>query len=135
MFVNDFYIQGDKVTMGSPLGPSLANAFMCQYETTWLNECPASIKPLFYQYYIDDIFCLFDDSNQRAEFLNYMNTRDANIKYTLEREKDQSLSFLDCLICRDGGEFVTSVFSKSTFGTVYSHFNSFLPPFINTTSF
>ena len=62
MFDKDFYKQGDGVSMGSPLGPSLANAFMCHYETTWLNECPASIKPGVYRRYIDDIFCLVNDS-------------------------------------------------------------------------
>ena len=56
-----------------------------------------------------------------------MNTQHANIKFTLEWEKDESLSFLDCAVSRDGDEFVTSVFRKSTFSGVYIHFNSFLP--------
>ena len=89
MFDND--LQAD--AMWSPLGSSLAISFMCHYETTRLNECPASIKPVFYWCYVDDGFCLFNDSNQCDEFLTYMNTRHANIKFTLEREKDESLSF------------------------------------------
>ena len=36
------------LAIGSPLGPSLANAFMCFYEKFWLDECPQEIKPLYY---------------------------------------------------------------------------------------
>ena len=34
------YKQIDGVAMGSPLGPTLANAFLCFHEQIWLNECP-----------------------------------------------------------------------------------------------
>ena len=26
--------------MGSPLGPTLANAFLCYHEKRWLDKCP-----------------------------------------------------------------------------------------------
>ena len=42
--------------MGSPLGPSLANAFLCNYQMKWLNDCPKKFKPVFYKGYVDDIF-------------------------------------------------------------------------------
>ena len=44
IFDNKLYKQIDGVAMGSPLGPTLANAFLCHYEKTWLNECPLSLK-------------------------------------------------------------------------------------------
>ena len=50
--------------MGSPLGPSLANAFMCFYEKLWLGECPQEIKPLYYRCYVDDIFMLFSSKEK-----------------------------------------------------------------------
>ena len=31
--------------MGSPVGPTLANAFLCFHEHIWLNECPDEFKP------------------------------------------------------------------------------------------
>ena len=42
--------------MGSPLGPTQANAFLCHYEKNWLNECPSQFKPVVYRRYVDDIF-------------------------------------------------------------------------------
>ena len=34
-FDNECYSQLDGVTMGSPLGPTLANAFLCHFENQW----------------------------------------------------------------------------------------------------
>ena len=41
-FINKF----DGVAMGSPLGPTLANAFLCYYEKKWLDNCPIHFKPM-----------------------------------------------------------------------------------------
>ena len=37
IFDNKLYKQIDGVAMGSPLGPTLANAFVCHYEKIWLS--------------------------------------------------------------------------------------------------
>ena len=39
-FDGKIYKQTDGVAMGSPLGPNLANAFLCFHEQIWLNDCP-----------------------------------------------------------------------------------------------
>ena len=44
--------------MDSPLGPSLANAFLANYEQIWFNDCPDEVKPVYYKRYVDDIFVL-----------------------------------------------------------------------------
>ena len=118
--------------MGSPLGPSLANAFLCFYEVQWLNNCPNDIKPVFYRRYVDDIFCLFEDSRKCERFLNYMNSCHRSINFTLETENNNTLSFLDCLVTRSENEFGTSVYRKSSFSGVYTHFLSFLPSIYKT---
>ena len=43
------YKQTDGEAMGSPLGPSLANAFLSYHEKNWLNSCPQGSKPVFYE--------------------------------------------------------------------------------------
>ena len=50
-----FYKQIAGVTMGSPLGPTLANVFLCH----WLDYCLSHFKPIVCRRYVDDIFILF----------------------------------------------------------------------------
>ena len=54
--------------MGNPLGPTLANTFLCYYEKKWLKSCPKSYRPLYYKRYVDDIFVLFKNSDQAEKF-------------------------------------------------------------------
>ena len=42
--------------MGSTLGPTLANSFLCHHEKRWLDKCSKELKPVFYRRYVDDIF-------------------------------------------------------------------------------
>ena len=41
------YKHTNGVAMGSPLGPSLANAFLSYHEKNWLNNFPQGFKPAF----------------------------------------------------------------------------------------
>ena len=47
------YKQIDGVAMGSPLGPTFANASLCFYEKKWLEQCLEELKPVSYEKYID----------------------------------------------------------------------------------
>ena len=58
-FDQNYYSQIDGLDMGSPLGPTLANIFLCHHETMCLKNCPKSFKPVYYKRYVDDIFVLF----------------------------------------------------------------------------
>ena len=42
--------------MGSPLGPTLANIFLCFHEQIWLDNCPFEFKPVIYSRFVDDTF-------------------------------------------------------------------------------
>ena len=59
IFDSLLYKQIDGVAMGSPLGPTLANPFLCHYEKKWLDNCLFHFKPIVYRRYVDDIFVLF----------------------------------------------------------------------------
>ena len=56
-----------------------------------------------------------------------MSSKYPNIKFSLEKENDGRLSFLDINIFREKGKFVTNVYRKKTFSGVYTNFNSFIP--------
>ena len=85
--------------MGSPLGPTLANVFLCHFEEQWISDCSIDYR------YVDGAFLLFSSELHVTKFLNYMNSKHRNIKFTVEREENDSLSFLDLKIFRDNGKF------------------------------
>ena len=126
IFDNKLYKQIDVVAMGSPLGPTLANAFLCHYEQIWLSECPSQFKPVVYRRYVDDIFVLFKSKEHLKLFVNYMNSKHKNIKFTFETEDSNNFSFLDVKITRKDKQFVTSIFRKATFSGVYTNYDSFI---------
>ena len=127
LFDDVYYTQIDGVAMGSPLGPTLANAFMCYHENIWLDQCPMEFKPKFYKRYVDDIFVLFDNFEQFEKFKEYLNSKHQHIKFTSELEVDGKLPFLDILVDRNDGFMSTSVYRKPTFTGVYTHYSSFIP--------
>jgi len=98
LFDNRYYQQIDGVAMGSPLGPTLANIFLCYNEKIWLNDCPTSFKPLYYRRYVDDIFLLFQDDRCVELFKEYMNNKHPNMHFTSESESDNTIPFLDVFI-------------------------------------
>ena len=91
MFNNKFYKQIDGVAMGSPLGPALANIFMCNFENKWLKDCPHSLKPVFYRRYVDEISVLFSSLDQAEKFKKYLSSKHPNINFSLEKENEGRL--------------------------------------------
>ena len=81
------------MAIGSPLGPTLANAFLCHYEKEWLDNCPIHFKPAIYKIYVYDIFVLFSSKEQLQPFVDYMNKQHKCLKFASEAESDNSLSF------------------------------------------
>ena len=127
IFDGEYCTQIDGVAMGSSLGPTLANAFLCHFEKKWLSECPVEYLPSVYKRYVDDIFVTFNSYSQVLKFVDYMNHQYPNIKFTFEVEKSNNFCFLDVTICRANNKFTTSVFRKPTFSGVFTNFDSFIP--------
>ena len=127
IFDREYYTQIDGVAMGSPLGPTLANAFLCHFEKKWLSECSVEFLRSVYKRYVDDIFVTFNSYSQLLKFVDYVNHQHPNIKFTFEVQKNNNFSFLDVKICRANNKFTTSLFRKPTFSGVFTNFDSFIP--------
>ena len=70
---------------------------MGHHENIWLDQYGDS-EVLFYRRYVDDTFCLFHSERDATLFFNYINKQHPNIRFTMERETDHVLPFLDVLI-------------------------------------
>ena len=112
--------------MGSPLGPTLANVFMCNIERTLLDECPLSYRPIFYRRFVDDTFVILRKEADVQPFLRYLNSIHDNLSFTHETEQNGVLPFLDVFVQREA-IFRASVYRKPTFTGLYTNFTSFIP--------
>ena len=58
LFDGKVYNQVDGVAMSSPLGPVMANIFMCELERKALEQYNGTL-PSLYRRYVDDTFLVF----------------------------------------------------------------------------
>ena len=116
--------QIDGVAMGSPLGPALANIFVGYSE----NKLFASISKTFlYQRYVDDMFSIFTTEAQCDQLFAVLNSLHPSLKFTVEKEENGVLPFLDVKIEKSTNECLTSFYRKPTFTRLYTNWNSFEP--------
>ena len=94
-------------------------------ESKWLNEYNLN-KSKFYLSYVDDILPAFDNKQDSLDFLNFLNNRHGNIKFTIEKRSNQSMTFLDVFISGINNQNLTlQTYRKSTYGGLLLNFKSF----------
>ena len=88
------YKKIDGVAMSSPLGPSLANAFLSYHEKNWLNSCPQGSKPVFYRRYVDDIFILCKSNDHLKYFQDFLNSCHITCHFLWKQKRRTNYLFL-----------------------------------------
>ena len=94
-FNNKMYKQIDRVAMGSPLGPALANIFVAYQEKKLFID---NNQPLIYFRYVDDTFAMFETEFNCNRFLKQLNSLHQSLAFTHEKEVNGKLPFLDVLV-------------------------------------
>ena len=67
------------------------------YESKSLNEYNFN-KLKFYLKYVDDILAAFEKEQDSLNFLNFLNNKYRNIKFTIKKQVNHSIAFLDVFI-------------------------------------
>ena len=123
-FTNEIYIQNDGVVMGSPLGPILAGIFMVELENTLVPKLKQHIKN--WRRYVDDTFVYV--KNDSIEYvLSVLKSFQPNIKFSYEKEVNNTLPFLDVLFIRNSEHIHTTVYRKETNNDLYLYWDVFAP--------
>ena len=127
LYQGSFYDQVDGVAMGSPLAPILANLFMGFHEKEWIEQYTGR-QSSYYRRYVDDIFAIFDCEDDANNFFTYLNSKHPNIKFTIEREVNNTIAFLDVLLNNTDSKLHTSVYHKKTYTGLLTNYFSFSSP-------
>ncbi|BHF77893.1 hypothetical protein SprV_0602100300 [Sparganum proliferum] len=122
-FDQQYHQQLKGAPMGSPISGFLAEITMQKLEAT----AYPLVNPKLWLRYVDDTFVIVK-KDQLETLHNTINSTMPGIKFTLEKEVDKELPFLDVLVQRKtDGTLRTSVYRKETYAEVILHYESNRP--------
>ncbi|XP_062539053.1 uncharacterized protein LOC134207348 [Armigeres subalbatus] len=96
IFRGKFYKQTFGLSMGSKLSPLLADVFLSDFEVDLTKE---KLSPRIWRRYVDDVFAIIKE-RYLPQTLDLLNSKHETIKFTVEKEQNSTLPFLDLLITR-----------------------------------
>ena len=108
-FNDKIYKQIDCLSMGSPLGPLLANIFMTELEKDIIQKLIDKKFIKFYIRYVDDTLLLVNDEGIDP-ILKELNSYNRKIKFTVDQFINEDVHFLDIKIHRNN----TDIYYKDT---------------------
>ena len=120
-FNGSLYEQIDGVAMGSPLGPLMANTFMCSIEEKLESE---DKLPSFYKRYVDDTLAAVKDISTATTFLATLNEAHPAISFTMEVANNNKLPFIGMELTKIGKRLETCVYRKTTNKGLLLHYQS-----------
>ena len=115
------YEQTDGVAMGSPLGPLMANVFMCHLEEKLSRD---GLMPDLYKRYVDDTLAKMPSGDAASEFLNTLNGLHPSMKFTMELPVSGRIPFIGIEIIKCGTKLETQVYRKQTNSGLLLHYHS-----------
>ena len=82
-----------------------------------------SLKPSMWLRYVDDTLILWPRQENVQILLDHVNSIQPSIQFTMEKEQDNKLPFLNVLVTRTEQGSRSSVYRKPTFTGQYLNFN------------
>jgi len=109
--------------MGSPLSLVIAKLFMEDFEKKAIEQ--TTHKPVCWFRYVDDTFVIWPRGQEKlTESLNHLSRLQNKIQFTMEKEEEGHLAFLDIDIFRKtDGSLGHKIYQKPTHTSLYLHQN------------
>ena len=114
------YRQVDGLAMGSPPAPHLANGWMSQFDNTLQGTSS------LYTRYMDDILTE-NHKDLTSSRLSDANSLHSNLRFTLERETNGGLSFLDMRVINNNGALESTWYTKPTDTGLIMNYHALAP--------
>ena len=117
-----------KQIMGAPMGfctsPRFADIALELLETSCVKNCNNDV--LLFRRYVDDRL-LIAKKDKIEEILSSFNNCNNNLQFTIERETNNGINFLDIQLIRTNNKIITNWFRKSTASGRYINYLSHHP--------
>ena len=97
--------------MGSPLGPLMANTFMCSLEEKLVER---NQMPSLYHRFVDDSITSQRNNASAEAFLSTLNSLHPSLQFTMELETSGAILFLGATLINKNGRLETKVYIKPT---------------------
>ena len=118
----EIHVLEDSGPIGLSLMVVMAEAFLQHHENNAIETAKSQTPPInlkSFLRYVDDSHARFDSDEQANRFLLILNAQDPNIQYTLERETEEGLNFLDVTVKNSGqGKYEFSIHRKNAITNV-----------------
>ena len=122
-FDGQLYEQTDGVAkLGSPLGPLMANVFMCHLEEKLTRD---GLMPHLCRRYVDDTLARMPNTDAATLFLTTLNGLHPSLPFTMELPVDDRIPFIGIDIIKNGTKLETQVYRKLTNTGLLLHFHSY----------
>ena len=93
---NKFFLQKDGLPMGSPLSSLISEISLQYHENHHIDQVKRQFNISYYGRYVDDILIIYDNINYISDtILNYFNNIHPKINYTIEKEHNNVINYLD----------------------------------------
>jgi hypothetical protein len=104
------------MAMGAPTSSIFSEFYLQFLENSKIYNLLLNYNIVGYFRYVDDILIVYNDSTTEIEdLLNDFNSLTANLKFTLEKEEDCKINFLDITIHRENNKLSVEIYRKPTY--------------------
>ena len=114
-FHNKYYVQNTGLAMGAPTSSVLSELYLQFMEHNKLYTTLLQNSILGYFRYVDDILIVYNDSKTDIDkLLDLFNNAMPTMMFSIEKESNNSINFLDITIHRNTENFSFSIYRKPT---------------------
>jgi hypothetical protein len=118
-----------KQTEGTPIGKSIsgpiAGIYMNAFERLFVFNSKFASKIKFWKRMKDDVLLIWEGTDRELDgFTNYINGKEKRIQFTVEKEQNGELPFLDIMIMKEQDKIITKIYRKPTHTQRYIQWRS-----------
>jgi len=114
-FENRYYSQENGLAMGSPTSSIFSEMYLQYIENTVVYDTLIQNNIMGYFRYVDDIFIVYDSTTTDiVKVLDSFNKLIPSIKFTMERETNNRINFLDITITKEHDKLTFDIYRKPT---------------------